>query len=483
MEVPMGWTFVQHFNNEHQKPVKINALHILLGILLFSIAVGCLAHSAAADLRLCNNTKMPLETAVGYYNEGAWYTDGWWDVWPNDCSTVITGKLSQRNYYLYAESFGKFFRWGGDAEFCVIPEQMTRLSNDACEKTEKFYKVDIGDKVVDEYTSRLSCPDCQLPKFRYNKQKQSVTGYHVLNFDEYGQNITIPVESYSAISLEDGDKQLTATTTLYVDLSNIQSKIEAIAQNFLSSSDDCGDNLAVRKASLAVSGRSAEMQVEARYSRWLCTYADLPQITCEDTWITAPGLKTKGVPSCGTYCEDTWIITDLPFGGEFKTKGLPTCEVRCEDTWIETPGLKTKGVPKCTNHGIKTVRTSHNKILQQSGGLTVSIEPSVVGNQISLNPSVTSVQLEGFAQVFVDLLNIDLKQIAQSLLDSAIDPGELTLAIPPDMRDFTTLEDAKFVDEDGELWLSVAGKFEITGSDALTLCKRFWPEGKCEAVH
>jgi hypothetical protein len=128
-------------------------------------------------------------------------------------------------------------------------------------------------------------------------------------------------------------------------------------------------------------------------------------------------MKTKGVPACDTTWEDTWISG--PFG--LKTKGPPVPHVTCHDTWIESDPVVTKGVPSCVNHGMKTVRTSENRLLEQSGSLTVAIAPSIrKGSIVDLAPTVTDVHLDGLGQLFADLLRIGIMGIAQNLIELAL---------------------------------------------------------------
>jgi hypothetical protein len=140
--------------------------------------------------------------------------------------------------------------------------------------------------------------------------------------------------------------------------------------------------------------------------------------------------------------------------------------------------------PQCTNHGMETVRTSHNVVLQQGGSVNVSIAPVVVsGAQIAFPPVVTDARLDGFGQQIADLLKVNVKGTAQEFLDGSIDRNSLSLITPPEFRKFLSISSAKFSGlTDGSLRMVARGNFRITGPDALALCNQFWPAGKCASV-
>ncbi|HEX2256693.1 MAG TPA: DUF1036 domain-containing protein, partial [Afifellaceae bacterium] len=63
---------------------------------------GPLAAAAHADLRLCNRTASLVGVSVGYKGQKDWTTEGWWNLPPNSCETLLTGPLSSRYHYVYA---------------------------------------------------------------------------------------------------------------------------------------------------------------------------------------------------------------------------------------------------------------------------------------------------------------------------------------------------------------------------------------------
>ena len=428
---------------------------------------------AKAGLSFCNRSALPITTAVGSYDEAGWFVSGWWKLWPNDCAMVLGGRLSNKNYYYYGKADNKLYEWSVDSDqrFCVTSNVMNQYRTQAnCANTLPFGKIDIGDQALDDYPFSFSCPNCKLPNFKYNKDAGTVSVYHVIKTNFAGTDVYMTVDGRFQVTIDNGNNLINATASLDFDMSNFQRKLPGIAMQQVRMSDDCGDNFSINSVSVSPDQPSATLSANGHYERWLCTSADLPQITCEDTWI-----ETKGLPTCETDCEDTWI----EFLG-VKTKGVPECTVSCEDTWI-----KTKGIPACTNHGMKTVRTSHNKLVEQGGSLSVSIAPSIFsGSSIRFTPVVTDVHVDGFAQTVVDFFKLDLKKIVQNILDSSIDESLLSVIAPDEFKNIVTLNSVNFYSGvGGSLRMSAAGTVKITGPEALKLCQQFWPQGKCFAIH
>jgi uncharacterized membrane protein len=72
-----------------------------LGAALF--VTFALAGPAAARFRVCNHTDQRIDVAFGY-NHGhfGWTSEGWWTLQPEQCRTIMRGRLDNRYYYLYA---------------------------------------------------------------------------------------------------------------------------------------------------------------------------------------------------------------------------------------------------------------------------------------------------------------------------------------------------------------------------------------------
>jgi uncharacterized membrane protein len=87
------------------------------------------AGPASADLRMCNNTGNRVSVALAYTNGEGWVSEGWWNLKPLDCATLLRGALAAQYYYLYAmderggEWKGKAFMCTSDREFKIDGRQ------------------------------------------------------------------------------------------------------------------------------------------------------------------------------------------------------------------------------------------------------------------------------------------------------------------------------------------------------------------------
>ncbi|MGI9481510.1 MAG: DUF1036 domain-containing protein [Hyphomicrobiales bacterium] len=80
---------------------------------------------AAADLKLCNNTDSRVGVAVGYRDHKGWASEGWWNVGPHSCETLLKHNLTARYYYIYAIDYDKGGAWGGSAMMCTRDKLFT----------------------------------------------------------------------------------------------------------------------------------------------------------------------------------------------------------------------------------------------------------------------------------------------------------------------------------------------------------------------
>ena len=89
------------------------------------VMLGCAAWSgeARADFRVCNETPETVGVSLGYKAGDGWVSEGWWHVPGEDCQTLVSGALTARFYYLYAENAERSRRWGGEARMCTAEEE------------------------------------------------------------------------------------------------------------------------------------------------------------------------------------------------------------------------------------------------------------------------------------------------------------------------------------------------------------------------
>jgi len=73
---------------------------------------------ARADLKICNNSGSRVGIALGYKDTKGWASEGWWNIDPKACETLLEGDLIARYYYIYAVDYDKGGSWGGEAILC-----------------------------------------------------------------------------------------------------------------------------------------------------------------------------------------------------------------------------------------------------------------------------------------------------------------------------------------------------------------------------
>lgn len=112
---------------------------------------------ARASLRVCNDYKENISSAVAYYSSEYSYaiSEGWWTLTPGSCKTAISGDLKTRYVYVYAVNNDSSWEWSGDFKVCVNPDDPFTLY-DAQNKCPFVYKnfrqVDTGDYKSFTYT-------------------------------------------------------------------------------------------------------------------------------------------------------------------------------------------------------------------------------------------------------------------------------------------------------------------------------------------
>ena len=127
----------------------------LSGVALLAIAAfagfSFSAPGAHADLKLCNKTPNLVGVALGYKDQKGWASEGWWNVDPNVCQTLLEGPLIARYYYVFAIDYKEGGSWGGSAMMCTREKLFTiRGIKDCVKRGAKrtgFYEVDTGEEL------------------------------------------------------------------------------------------------------------------------------------------------------------------------------------------------------------------------------------------------------------------------------------------------------------------------------------------------
>lgn len=118
------------------------------------------AGMAKADFRLCNNTTSRVSVAFAYISGQTWASEGWWNLKPAVCETLLRGPLAAQFYYVYGmdERGGE---WKGKAFMCTRDHEFKIDGRDDCfvrgfDRT-GFFEVDTG-KDAKNWTVELTDP-------------------------------------------------------------------------------------------------------------------------------------------------------------------------------------------------------------------------------------------------------------------------------------------------------------------------------------
>ena len=130
-------------------------------IIAAAMAISVLGGSAApvrADFRLCNNSASRVSVSLAYTDGETWVSEGWWNLKPSGCETLVRGALAAEYYYVYAmdEHGGE---WKGKAFMCTRDREFRIIGREDCfvrgfDRT-GFFEVDTG-KEAKNWTVQLT---------------------------------------------------------------------------------------------------------------------------------------------------------------------------------------------------------------------------------------------------------------------------------------------------------------------------------------
>ena len=133
----------------------------------FILALG--AEPARADFRLCNNSSQRVSVALSYTDGSQWITEGWWNLKPTACETLLRGALAAQFYYVYGmdERGGE---WKGKAYMCTRDREFRIIGRNNClvrgyDRT-GFFEIDTGSQAKN-WTVQLT--DKQQARFGNDK--------------------------------------------------------------------------------------------------------------------------------------------------------------------------------------------------------------------------------------------------------------------------------------------------------------------------
>ncbi|WP_164658025.1 DUF1036 domain-containing protein [Tropicibacter sp. Alg240-R139] len=122
----------------------------------FTLSLGLMAAGpAVAGLAVCNDTTELHSVAIGYKSGEGWLSQGWWNIEPDQCVTVLAGDLVNRYYYLMA----KADEWSFDHEgigFCILADVFDIAGDQDCSGRGygqgQFLELDTGKTEKDHVT-------------------------------------------------------------------------------------------------------------------------------------------------------------------------------------------------------------------------------------------------------------------------------------------------------------------------------------------
>jgi uncharacterized membrane protein len=133
------------------------ALSVVLGIGVALLGAG----PAKADLRLCNQTASKVGISLGYRDPQGWVTEGWWDLAPKACETLLKGALAARFYYVFAVDYTRGGEWSGRSLMCTRDSEFTIRGVEDClargYDRNGFFEVDTGEQK--SWTIQLTDPN------------------------------------------------------------------------------------------------------------------------------------------------------------------------------------------------------------------------------------------------------------------------------------------------------------------------------------
>jgi uncharacterized membrane protein len=127
---------------------RIPTLILRLGVAAAGLAG--LATPAQADLRMCNTTGSRIGVAIGFRDAQGWVTEGWWNLPPRGCETLLRGTLAARFYYVHAVDYDRGGEWTGKSVMCTRNKEFTIRGIEDClargYERAGFFEVDTGEQ-------------------------------------------------------------------------------------------------------------------------------------------------------------------------------------------------------------------------------------------------------------------------------------------------------------------------------------------------
>jgi uncharacterized membrane protein len=123
---------------------------LILRLCIVAAGLASLAAPARADLRMCNTTGSRIGVAIGFRDAQGWVTEGWWNLAPRACETLLRGTLAARFYYVHAVDYDRGGEWTGKSVMCTRNKEFTIRGIEDClargHERAGFFEVDTGEQ-------------------------------------------------------------------------------------------------------------------------------------------------------------------------------------------------------------------------------------------------------------------------------------------------------------------------------------------------
>ena len=98
--------------------------------------MGTLSGGGTERVRIGERSLLGAESgigiALGYKDGNIWATEGWWNIAPRSCETLLRGDLVARFYYVYAIDYDQGGEWAGKAYMCTRDKEFTIRGIEDC---------------------------------------------------------------------------------------------------------------------------------------------------------------------------------------------------------------------------------------------------------------------------------------------------------------------------------------------------------------
>ncbi len=74
----------------------------------------------------------PNRRGHGLRDAQGWLSEGWWNLKPNECETMLKGPLAFRFYYVYALDYDRGGEWTGKTFMCTRDKEFTIRGVEDC---------------------------------------------------------------------------------------------------------------------------------------------------------------------------------------------------------------------------------------------------------------------------------------------------------------------------------------------------------------